>query len=287
MEDRKSYIGGSDIAAAMGVSRWKTPLQLWAEKTGQVEPEDISEKEYVVLGSELEEFIARKFERKTGIKVRRAPCRYVSQTHPFMACQIDRLCTGTEDLLECKNVSAWKAKEWEGEEIPIEYILQVSWQLMITKRKTGYIAALVGGNKFLWKKVEADQELFDKMFAVACDFWKMVEDKVPPVAESDDNRFMLELYPTAGDQIKEASQDVTTAIAQLQLTKAEIINLEKVKDDLEAKLKAVIGDALGIRTPEYTAKWISVKGSTFTVTKPDSRMLRITKNKGGEDESIG
>ena len=46
------------------------------------------------------------------------------------------------------------------------------------------------------------------------------------------------------------------------------------------ELKAVIGDNIGIRTPEYTVKWIPTKGSTFTVTKKDGRMLRITKNKG-------
>lgn len=280
MEDRKGYIGGSDIAAVMGVSRWKTPLQLWAEKTGQVEPEDLSDKEYVELGSELEDFIAKKFEKKTGLKVRRAPQIYKNGDCDWMRCQVDRLVTGTDDLLECKNASAWKEKEWAGEEIPVEYILQVSWQLMITGRKTGYIAVLIGGNKFIWKKIEADRELFDKMIDAAAKFWEMVQNKIPPVAEADDNRFMVELFPKAGDQIKAASQEVTDAIAMLQQTKAQIIELEKTKDEIEAKLKAVIGDAAGIRTPEFTAKWVNIKGSTYTVKKPDSRQLRITKNKG-------
>ncbi len=62
-------------------------------------------------------------------------------------------------------------------------------------------------------------------------------------------------------------------------TKAEIIELEKTKKELEAQVKASIGDLKGIRTPEFTAKWIDVKGSTFTVTKKDSRQLRITRNK--------
>lgn len=284
MEDRKGFIGGSDIAAVMGVSRWKTPLQLWAEKTGSVEPEDISDKEYVELGTELEEFIAKRFEKKTGLKVRRAPYHYVHSEYPFMMCQVDRLVTGTEDLLEVKNASAWKAKEWEGEEIPIEYILQVSWQLMVTGRKTGYIAVLIGGNKFIWKKIEADQELFDKMTESAKTFWKMVEDRIPPVAEAADNRFIVELYPSAGPDIKEASQDITDAVALLQQTKAQIIELEKTKDEIEAKIKAVIGEAGGIKTPEFLVKWINVKGSTFTVTKKDGRMLKVTRTERKENE---
>lgn len=279
-DDRKLYIGGSDIAAVMGVSRWKTPLQLWAEKTGQVEAEDISDVEHVELGSELEDFIAKRFEKKTGLKVRRAPQRYINKVYPYISCQVDRLITGTDDLLECKNASAWKEKEWAGEEIPIEYILQVSWQLMITGRRTGYIAVLIGGNKFIWKKIEADHELFEKMMDAANSFWAMVQDKTPPVTEAGDNSFMVELYPTAGEEIKEASEDVTAAVALLQQTKAQIIDLEKTKDEIEAKIKSVIGEAGGIKTPEYTIKWLNVKGSTFTVRKKDSRMLRVTKNKG-------
>lgn len=279
MEDRKSYIGGSDIAAVMGVSRWKTPLQLWAEKTGAVIPEDISDKEYVQLGSELEEFIAKKFEQKTLLKVRRAPIRYTDPHAEHFKAQVDRLVTGTDDLLECKNASAYKAKEWEGEEIPIEYILQVSWQLMITGRKTGYIAVLIGGNSFKWKKIEADQELFGKMRTAAHAFWTLVQTMTPPVVEGGDNGFIVELHPKAGERISEASEDLTAAIALLQQTKAQIIDLEVTKDEVEAKIKAAIGDNLGIKTPDYLAKWINVKGSTFTVTKKDSRQLRITKTK--------
>lgn len=279
-QDRKNYIGGSDIAGVMGLSRWRTPLSIWAEKTGEVQPEDLSENEAVEMGNELEETVARIFTKRTGLKVRQAPQRYASKKYPFMACQIDRLVTGTDDLLECKTASAWKEKEWAGEEIPIEYILQVSFQLMITGRKTGYIAVLIGGNKFLYKKIEPDQELFDKMTEAAKSFWKMVQDRTPPVAMAADNSFMVELYPTAGEAIKEASQDVTDAVAALQLIKAEIIEAEKKKDEIEAKLKEIIGDNAGIKTPEYIVKWLNVKGSTFTVIKKDSRMLRITKIKG-------
>lgn len=279
-DDRKLYIGGSDIAAVMGVSRWKTPLQLWAEKTGMVEPEDLSDKEYVELGTELEDFVAKRFEKKSGLKVRRSPKRYIDKEYSFMSCQVDRLVTGTDDLLDCKTCSAWKEKEWGGEEIPIEYILQLSWQLMITGRKIGYIAVLIGGQKFVWKQITNDKELFIKMRAAAINFWRMVEDRTPPAAEGADNAFMVNLYPTANDTIKEASSDVNEAVGFLQQTKAEIIALEKTKDELEAKLKEIIGNSAGIRTPEFTVKWLNVKGSTYTVTKPDSRMLRVTKNKG-------
>ena len=162
LEERKSYIGGSDIAAVMGMSRWKTPLQLWAEKTGKVEQPDLSNVEAVEMGSELEETVARMFTKRTGKKVRRAPKDYtykhsskgggvdIDAEFSFIRCQVDRLVEGTDELLECKTASAWKEKEWEDEEIPAEYILQVNWQLGITGRSIGHIAVLIGGQKLVY-----------------------------------------------------------------------------------------------------------------------------------------
>ena len=107
---RSNYVGGSDIAVIMGLSRWKTPLQLWAEQTGEVEPEDISGKEAVEMGIELEETVARVFTKRTDLKVRRSPKNYTHKEHPMLGCQVDRLVEGTNELLECKTCSAWKAK---------------------------------------------------------------------------------------------------------------------------------------------------------------------------------
>ena len=282
--DRMGFIGGSDIASVMGLSRWKTPLQLWAEKTGQVEPDDLSNNEAVEMGNELEDTVARLFTKRTGMAVRRSPWRYYHPNYDQFQCQVDRLVTKTDELLECKTCSFRKEKEWAGEEIPVEYILQVQWQLLITGRKVGWIAVLIGGQKFLYKKIEADGELQQKMLESAVAFWDMIEKKIPPVVEGDDNAFMVKLHPKASEEIREASEDFNASIALLQQTKAQIIDLEATKNELEAKIKSAIGDLKGIKTKEYTAKWVNIKGSTFTVTKPDGRQLRISKNEGEENE---
>jgi len=289
--DRQKFLGGSDIASAMGLSRYKTPLKLWAEKIGQIPEEDLSDVEYVQLGSELEDFIAKKFERKTGMKVRRAPQRYINKQYPFMACQVDRLITGTDELCECKNVNAWRAKEWEDEGIPVEYILQVSWQLMITGRKIGWLAVLIGGNRFIHKKIEADQELFDKMREAGIKFWSMVENKTPPMACGDDNEILLALYPKSNEQLQ-AVEEMNDCIATLQKTKFDIKELETHKSELEAKLKEVIGNNLGIKTKEYIVRWQSMATSRLNydalkadgiyekyLTKSETRRLTVNKNK--------
>jgi hypothetical protein len=69
----------------------------------------------------------------------------------------------------------------------------------------------------------------------------MVERKIPPMAMGPDNEILVELFPNANDQMKEATQDIVEAIKLLQETKAQIITLEDTKDELTAKLKQVIG----------------------------------------------
>lgn len=252
--DRKDFVGGSDIAAIMGLSRWKSSLQLWAEKTGEVEPDDISEVEAVQLGTELEDFVAKKFQKETGLKVRRTPTHYTHPYHPYMKCQVDRIIEGTDELLECKTASAWKYKEWEDDEIPAEYIYQVMWQLGITGRRIGHIAVLIGGQKFRTRQIEFDQEMFDAMVGAAENFWEMVKAKNPPMAVGIDNPFVIELHPQHDDQIQQVDE-LNDTVGLLMQTKNSINDLMKTKDDLEAKIKQVIGGSLGIKTEEYTVTW--------------------------------
>ncbi|MDM0720061.1 hypothetical protein QTH81_17580, partial [Clostridium perfringens] len=47
----------------------------------------------------------------------------------------------------------------------------------------GYIAVLIGGQKFIWKEVERDDELIEYIIEVEKDFWKMVKDKTPPALD--------------------------------------------------------------------------------------------------------
>jgi putative phage-type endonuclease len=266
--ERKEFIGGSDIAAVMGLSRWATPLQLWSIKTGKVSDPDLSENEAVEMGNELEDTVARVFMKRTGLKVRRAPKRYIHPNYEYMACQVDRLVEGTDELLECKTASAWKVKEWEGEEIPQEYILQVMWQLGITGRNIGWIAVLIGGQKFVYKKIEFDAALFAKMEEAAIKFWIMVKEGTAPMALGDDNEFIVQIYPQNDEQIQQIDE-MNARIALLQQTKSQITDLIAQKDEIEAAIKQVIGGTAGIQTQEYVVTW-----KTQLTTRVDTEALK-------------
>ena len=287
-------VGGSEISIIMGLNRWKTPLRLWAEKTGKFITEDISDREYIQLGNELEDFVAKRFTKITGIKVRRDTKTFTHKTYPNMIAHIDRRVVGTDELLECKTCNAWKAHEWEGEEIPQEYILQVMWYLGILGMSKGYIAVLIGGNTFKWKEIAFDAELFDKMLAAALHFVDFnVKQEQPPIAVTGDSSTLMRLYPEHTENIiVKDNTDDEELIGDIQFIKAQIAEFEKDQEDKEAKLKQIIGEAEGLDTPGFKVSWKSQAKTRldYELLKKDNlydkyaikgttRVLRINRKK--------
>ena len=250
--NRRTFIGGSDIAGVMGLSRWQTPLQVWAEKVGKLDPPE--DNEYMEMGRELEETVARMFTKRTGKKVRRTPKSYVHPDYDYMSCQVDRLVEGTDELLECKTTSAYKEEEWQEDEIPMEYILQVMWQLGITGRKLGHIAVIIGGNKFVYKEIPFDKELWEDMVSKAKTFWGLVKRNQEPFALGDDSGFLGDLHPADSGVIKDAPDKEELIVIRGSL-KAIMKSTEIQIAEVEAKLKQAIGDDLGILTAKYKVTW--------------------------------
>lgn len=291
-EERQLYIGGSDIAVIMGESRWKTPYRLWAEKTGKIEIPDLSNNEAVEMGNRLEQFVAEIFCDRTGKQVRRQAKTYKHSEYPFLVAHIDRLITGSDELLECKTCSAYKLEEWENK-IPKEYILQVIWYLGITGRKRAWIACLIGGQKFEYKAVDFDSELFDMMVIKAVNFWDMVQKDISPLIEAQDGETLQEVYPTSNEEMIEM-QEINDRVSYLQELKMHRDEMNGEIKEIETELKSIIQDKAGIITPQYKITWKSQTTSRldtdrireenpeildkYTLVK-SYRVLRVTKNK--------
>lgn len=297
-EERMQYIGGSDIAAIMGQSRWKTPYRLWAEKTGKIES-TIKNNEAVEMGTRLEQFVADLFSEKTNKSVRKAPKMYVHPKYPFLVAHVDRLVTSTDELLECKTCSAYKLEEWENK-IPKEYVLQVIWYLGITGRKKGWIACLIGGQKFDYKPIDFDEELFNMMVEKAVKFWEMVQKQIPPLILPEDDEVLGEIYSEHTDDMIKV-QEMDERIAYLQEIKMHIEEMQKEKREIETELKTMIADKAGLITDTYKVSWKSqiqrrIDTDTFKTDNPDLaqkymiekaiRVMRITKNKEIDNAGI-
>ena len=140
LKARQKGIGGSDAASVLGISPWKTNVQLWEEKTGITEPEDISEKEVVRFGKESEAAIRRLFQLdfpeyqvsydEFGMIANEPDC-------PFIFATLDGELTdgsGRKGILEIKTTEIRRFidwKKWNGQ-IPDYYYAQIVHQLLAT-----------------------------------------------------------------------------------------------------------------------------------------------------------
>ena len=196
LEYRKQGIGGSDASVVCGINRYKSPVELWMEKTGQLPHQEAGEAAY--WGTQLEPFVRAEFTKRTGIEVSRRNELLQSEEHPFMLANLDGICEVPDVgpcIFEAKTASAYKVGEWE-DAIPDEYALQLAHYMAVTGYAGAYIAVLIGGNTFKWKFIERDEELISMLIQLETDFWNHVQDGTPPPLDGSDAsaKFLAERF---------------------------------------------------------------------------------------------
>lgn len=258
VKQRKSYIGGSDAAPILGLSRWSTQLETWALKTGKVEPKDLSGNLAVKLGNKLEDTVAELFTEATGKKVRRVNETQFHPDYEFIGANIDRRIVGEDAILECKTCSAWKAKEWQGEEIPQEYILQVVHYLAVTGAMYGYIAVLIGNQEFVWKMITRDDDLIKDLIAKEVKFWMefVVPQIMPMQIQAADSDVLYSLFPVSDPNRDIILPDEATALIEnVESYSADLKALEGQLEQAKNQIKALIGDNESAQAGSYRITW--------------------------------
>jgi len=259
LKERTSYIGASDAAAVLGLSRYKTPIELWGEKTGIVPAEDISEKLPVICGNALEDLVADLFTKKTGKKVHRVKQTIYHEKFPFIACNLDRRVVGEDALLECKTANQFKMKEWEeGSELPQEYVVQVLHQLAVTGKAYGYLACLIGNTNFEWRRIERDDVLMDQIIAKEVAFWNgFVEPKVMPTkATARDGDVLHSIFGEGKEEPTVALSDEANKLCEsLEALKLDRDALEAVIAQETNTLKVMLGENSCGVTDKYRVTW--------------------------------
>ncbi|MDV2631178.1 YqaJ viral recombinase family nuclease [Bacillus velezensis] len=253
--ERRKGIGGSDASVILGLNKWRTAFELWLDKTGQV-PVSESASEAAYFGSILEDIVAKEFEVRSGKKVRRKRSMLKHPEHDFILANIDRMIVGEKAILECKTTSEYNLKEWENDEIPADYIVQVQHYLGVLgpEYKKAYFAVLIGGNKFVWKEIERDDELIEMIFTAEVEFWNTaVLGGVAPAldgssaaeeylkkryAETESNK-VIDLTAVNRERIKQYLQ-LKESIAELQLQAKELEN--QIKHEMKEAEYGFIGN---------------------------------------------
>lgn len=246
--DRSTYLGSSDAAGILGLSKWKSPLDVWRAKVGQLDAEaiDPDREKLFRRGHLLEPVIRTMAVEDYDLVLMGHGRRWTDREHAFMRAEIDfeayeLVCGIAGDFIncECKSVSPFTAHEWgeqDTDEIPIEYHAQVMYALMVTGRPRAYVFALFGADKLVRYIVERDEETIAGMRAACVAFWHdHVLAGIPPEPQDlDDVDFLFR--KVRGRKVM-ASPEAAEAVERYRLLGLQIKALEDERD--LAKLDAV------------------------------------------------
>ena len=272
--ERRKGIGGSDASVILGLNKWRTAFELWLDKTGQV-PVSESASEAAYFGSILEDIVAKEFEVRSGKKVRRKKSMLKHPEHDFILANVDRMIVGEKAILECKTTSAYNLKEWEDNEIPDSYIVQVQHYLGVfcPRYKKTYFAVLMGGNKFVWKEIERDDELIAMIFQAEVEFWneKVLGGKAPALdGSSAAEEYLKQRYSEAeGGKVVDLTSANKTRIQQYLQLKEQINALTLQAKELENQIKHEMKEAEYGFIGNYQTSWKSV-----STNRIDSKILK-------------
>lgn len=257
---RKKGIGGSDAAAVLGASRWKTRADVWLDKTGRAV--DIEETAPMHWGNMLEPVIRAEYAARTGYTVLQ-PAMMASEKYPHMLANLDGVANGKR-IVEIK--TARSADGWGDpgtDEVPLEYAAQVHHYMIVTGMEVADIAVLIGGSDFRIYTVEADRWIHASMVAQEAAFWELVQTDTPP--DPVDVREVEALFTRDKGTTVQATEAVYLAAQTLKSAREAIDVLTREKDILEAQIKLALGEAATLAYDgETIATWKAAKDSTVT-----------------------
>lgn len=242
---RKCGIGGSDVAAILGISKWNSAISLWLDKTNQTN-EPIEENEAMQWGTIMEPIIRNHFAEVTGKTVVEVKAMLQHPEHPFMLADIDGLTEddeGNPAILEIKTASEYKRSEWEND-IPSYYQTQVQHYLCVTGVQKAFVAVLIGGNSFKVYEVDADTEIQAMLVAVEKDFWNKVQNMIRPEMDGSDaaKNLMDSLYHGGiSEEIVMPDEAIEYVDAYIEAC-AEEDNAKAKKQEASNHIKEIMGD---------------------------------------------
>lgn len=192
----RQRIGGSDASAILGMNPYRTNLELWQIKIGQLIPEDISEKPYVKYGTEAEQHLRELFkldfpEYQVFYEENNM---WLNDKFPFAHASLDGWLVdqeGRKGVWECKTTNilqSMQKEKWKGR-IPDNYYIQLLHYLMVTEFDFAVLKAQLksefNGEIYLQTKhfkIERSEVEEDIKFLESSEkqFWKQVQERKRP-----------------------------------------------------------------------------------------------------------
>ncbi len=289
---RRKGIGGSDAAAVLGISPFRTGVDLYYDKLGQNVEDDGQNWVAKEMGTQLENLVARIFAKKTGLAVCPMPVMFQHGEHSWMLADVDRLVNlkdGSTAILECKTTNYNARDKWEYDGKPIVpqyYEAQGRHYMAVMNLDRVYFCCLYGNSEddVIIRSIDRDLNYEAELLALEENFWvNHVQAKVPPPYIEDDGALVLEslrrcMGPSYKDvppaSLTEAQSENVRRYVELQEQRGTLNASARVLDKEMERLKArIVADMGG----SWSASCDS-EGGSYAVTMKPSRRVSMLKD---------
>ena len=250
LEYRRKGIGGSDAAAVLGISPFRTGRDLYYDKLNIVTADDAENWVQLEVGTLLEPLVAKIFTHKTGYKIYRRPFMFQHPLYPWMLADLDymvELPDGTTAILEIKTTNYNAKDNWwyNGEEIvPIYYESQGRHYMAVMNINRVYFCCLYGNSEdeAIIRRIDRDMAYEEELIALERDFWEnhVLTKTPPPYVEEDGDLILESLRRKLGPADKDAPPVLLgqTQFGQLSM----LLSLQEQKKTLSADVNKLEKD---------------------------------------------
>lgn len=266
-------IGGSEAAAACGIDPYRSRVELWLEKTGRIERPDAGEA--ARWGTKLEPLLLAELV-ESGWTLTLPADEFRHAKHGFLTGHVDALGVppGEEEtgVVECKTTSAYLHSAWDDEQVPPAYVVQAQHYLALTGLSFAVVACLIGGQRFVTRKVPRDEALIGTMLGLEREFVGLVErDEPPPPDGSESAANMLRfLYPEARAGVATLTSAEYAMVEGLRKLKRQEKKVAAAITEHEQALKARLGE---LGAGQFEGQ-VCVRWGNVTQTRLDQTKLR-------------
>ncbi len=271
----------------LGLSPYRSPIDLWAEKVGKVQPEAPPEgsdqADRLAFGKAVERMLAKEYAKRTGRTIRRPPGQTAHPDRVWQRCHVDFYVADAgrgPGVVEIKSPGDWAAKAWR-EEPPATAQVQLQHNLSTTGRPWGSIVAWLGKGRLVWWDFELHGEFCEVLLRRESDFWGHVQaGTIPPLSMPEqDAKAIARLYATEGheDEIKlpPEVQDWHDLVIEI---KDEERKLYEQRLEFENRIKLAVGEhAAGRLLDGSRYRWKTIKRKGYTVAEKTYRDFRHVK----------
>ena len=279
LQERRSSVGASEVAAVMGLSPYSTALDVYKSKHGVdafFDPERayIGHAAEVLISGWIEQFRPELLPIKPAVMLRHPD-------YPWLHASLDRLVTvdGVEVPVQMKSAHFYGVKDWE-EGTPILVQAQLQTELLVADKPFGFAAVFGGDMRCRLYRVERDETFIKMMLEATREFWEEhVLKSVPPAPANAGE--IAELWPDDA-AVMDAPEIALEWIEKRAFLLATAKEAKEEADQIQQALGEYMLDAKADTFTSQGQKILTYKKqkrASYTVAESEFMVMRTYKPK--------